>query len=181
MDVMLDLETFDTKSSALVLSIGAVKFDRYGLHGSFYRVLSPCDQQARGRTVSASTAVWWMQQSDAARAAVANPSEIQSVEGALRDFAEFMQHGALDGGLWGNGSDFDNAILGSLYDAYGLHKPWAYHQNRCYRTLKALYQRRRGRLGAVRDGTPHHALDDAMGQARQAVVILNDLDLWSTL
>jgi exodeoxyribonuclease VIII len=180
MDVMLDLETFDTKPSALVLAIGAVRFDKNGVHASFYRVLSSGDQQAHGRTMSASTALWWMQQEDAARREVANPRDIQSVEGALRDFAEFVLDVDVDG-VWGNGSDFDNAILGSLYDAYGLHKPWAYHQNRCYRTLKALYQRRRGRLGAVRDGTPHHALDDAMGQARQAVVILNDLDLWSTL
>ena len=57
--------------------------------------------------------------------------------------------------------DFDNIILGSLYDAFGLRKPWSYSR---YRTVKNL-----GigpRTPKVREGVHHNALDDAITQAR---------------
>ena len=72
-------------------------------------------------------------------------------------------NGDRDVELWGNGADFDNTILGSLYDAFGLRKPWSYSRNRCYRTMKNI-----GigpRKPQVREGIYHNALDDAITQA----------------
>ena len=83
---------------------------------------------------------------------------------ALSRFSLFVAaNGDRDVELWGNGADFDNTILGSLYDAFGLRKPWSYSRNRCYRTMKNI-----GigpRRPQAREGIYHNALDDAITQA----------------
>jgi exodeoxyribonuclease VIII len=73
--------------------------------------------------------------------------------------------------VWGNGSDFDNAILAACYAAVGQPLPWDFWHNRCYRTLKAL----RPELKLQRQGTYHNALDDAKTQAQHAIQLLEAL------
>ena len=170
--IMLDLETLDTTSSAVVISIGAVAFDpeTNALGDKFYVELTDdiAAQQARGRTISGDTVRWWMQQDALAKRvfSVPPPDGVERVNTfkALSRFGLFVAaNGARDVELWGNGVDFDNIILGSLYDAFGLNKPWSYSRNRCYRTMKNI-----GigpRKPQVREGVPHNALDDAITQA----------------
>lgn len=169
--IMLDLETLDTASSAVVISIGAVAFDpRTSTLGDRFYVETTEDiaaQQARGRTISGDTVRWWMQQDVLAKRVFS-----ESIDGvdrldtfeALSRFGLFVAaNGDRDVELWGNGADFDNIILGSLYDAFGLRKPWSYSRNRCYRTMKNI-----GigpRKPQVREGVHHNALDDAITQA----------------
>ena len=170
--IMLDLETLDTTSSAVVISIGAVAFDPYttALGDKFYVELTDdiAAQHARGRTISGDTVRWWMQQDVLAKRvfSVSPPDGIKRVTTfeALSLFCLFVAvNGARDVELWGNGADFDNIILGSLYDTFGLRKPWSYSRNRCYRTMKNI-----GigpRKPRVREGVHHNALDDAIAQA----------------
>lgn len=170
--IMLDLETLDTASSAVVISIGAVAFDPYtnALGDKFYVEMTEdiAAQQARGRTISGDTVRWWMQQDALAKRVFSVPPpdgvlRASTLE-ALSGFALFVAaNGDRDAELWGNGVDFDNVILGSLYDAFGLRKPWSFGRNRCYRTMKNL-----GigpRKPANHTGIPHNALDDAVTQA----------------
>lgn len=169
--IMLDLETLDTASSAVVISIGAVAFDpeTNALGDKFYVEMTEdtAAQQARGRTISGDTVRWWMQQDVQAKRVFS-----ESIDGvdrantseALSRFSRFVAaNGGRDVELWGNGADFDNIILGSLYDAFGLRKPWSYSRNRCYRTMKNIGIGPRRPL--VREGTHHNALDDAITQA----------------
>ena len=170
--IMLDLETLDTTSSAVVISIGAVAFDPHTneLGDRFYveTVEDTEAQQARGRTISGDTVRWWMQQDVLAKRVFATPppdgvERVSTLE-ALSRFGLFVAaNGDRDVELWGNGADFDNVVLGSLYDAFGLSKPWSYSRNRCYRTMKNI-----GigpRKPKVREGVHHNALDDAITQA----------------
>jgi hypothetical protein len=171
--IMLDLETMDTSSTAVVLSIGAVAFDPNSntLGDRFYLELvdDVPAQQARGRTISGDTVNWWMQQSDDARKLFARvapgtetPQRVSTFE-ALSRFGLFVAaNGDKDAEIWGNGADFDNIILGNLYEAFGLRKPWSYSRNRCYRTMKNIGV---GPRRATRVGTHHNALDDAVTQA----------------
>lgn len=170
--IMLDLETLDTSPSAVVLSIGAVVFDPYtNVLGDHFYVEMTEDigsQQERGRTISGDTVRWWMQQDMLAKRVFAVPppdgvERISTLEALTRFGAFVAANGGRDVELWGNGADFDNVILGSLYDAFGLRKPWSYSRNRCYRTMKNL-----GigpRKPQVRVGVYHNALGDAVTQA----------------
>ncbi len=171
--IMLDLETLDTATSAVVISIGAVAFDpeTNALGDTCYLELTEdiAAQQARGRTISGDTVRWWMQQDVLAKRVFSVPpaedvERVSTVE-ALSRFNLFVaDNGGRDAAvMWGNGADFDNAILSSLYDTFGAYKPWSYSRNRCYRTLKNLG------IGPhkprVREGVHHNALADAITQA----------------
>ena len=170
-DIMLDIETLDTAQSAVVLSIGAVVFDPHSkeLGEKFYVEFTHdlATQQRVGRTVSADTAVWWMQQGAATKQIFADPApegvrRVSTAQG-LTEFASFVsRNGGKEAKLWGNGSDFDNVIVGSLFDSFGLVKPWSYGRNRCYRTMKRMFGEN---VPLVRHGVHHNGLDDAITQA----------------
>lgn len=172
-DIMLDLETLDTQQSAVVISIGAVGFDpdSTALGARFYLELveDTASQQEHGRTISGATVLWWMQQGAAAKQLFASPPpagvERVSTAVALERFRLFVNaYGGKDARIWGNGADFDNVILGSLYESYGLQKPWSYSKNRCFRTMKNMPMPREF-VRPGRDGVHHNALDDAVTQA----------------
>ena len=169
--IMLDIETLDSTQSAVVLSIGAVVFDPHSkeLGEKFYVEFTHdlATQQRVGRTVSADTVVWWMQQGAAAKQIFVDPApegvrRVSTAQG-LTEFASFVsRNGGKEAKLWGNGSDFDNVIVGSLFDSFGLVKPWSYSRNRCYRTMKRVFG---GNVPLVRQGVHHNGLDDAITQA----------------
>lgn len=170
MHIMLDLETLSTANNAVVLSIGAVAFNAEGEMGEKFYMEMTNDlesQITRGRAISAKTVIWWMQQNALAKQVFAEHCTEKDVryptDIALGAFSEFVaRNGGKEAEIWGNGSDFDNAILSSLFTAYGMPIPWMFYNNRCYRTLKKLpgVPNMRERMGAH-----HNALDDAITQA----------------
>lgn len=170
--IMLDLETLGTNSQAVIVSIGAVRFDELGVAvgDDFYAVLNREQQVALGRTIDAGTVNWWMQQSEQARKVFTEKSEFASP--ALHRFSEWVGL-SKDPYMWGNGADFDCVILGSLYDTMGAKKPWSYSRNRCFRTLKNIALAKDSHKMPEREGTYHNALDDAVYQAYCAVAYLN--------
>lgn len=185
--IMVDIETLDTQQSAVVLSIGAVAFDPVTktLGETFYVEFTEDLelQQIKGRTISADTVRWWMMQSDAAKVVFArrdeddlivkakiNAAARMSTEDGLSEFARFIEHnGGKKAQLWGNGADFDNVIIGSLYESFDMLKPWSYGKNRCYRTIKRLFGEN---VPMKREGVHHNGLDDAITQANHLMEIL---------
>lgn len=164
--VMLDLETQDSSKTAVIISIGAVAFNpNTGEFGERFSVnVDPETCLAVGLTRSDSTMKWWSAQSQAAQDSwKVNPISIQD---ALKSFSEFMGRNGLKI-VWGNGSDFDNVILGNAYDAAKMPLPWRYSNNRCFRTMKGEFSVPE----PTRMGTHHNGLDDAVHQAKWLVEI----------
>lgn len=170
--IMLDIETLDTCTTAVVVSIGAVAFNPGGgelgerLYIPLARTIN--EQLQIGRTINGHTLQWWMKQSPEAQAALSDNSGEPTVGRALTLFSEFViRSGGSEAKIWGYGADFDNMIVGSLYGAAGVERPWSYRQNRCLRTMKDMAESRGLVLRTVRSGTHHNALDDAVTQAQQ--------------
>ena len=159
-NIMVDLETMGAGSTAAIIAIGAVKFGADGLGEEFYAAVDLDSCQKAGLAIDASTLMWWLKQSAAARKAVTvkNPTSLFQ---ALSDFTKFVGP-KKSAKIWGNGASFDNPILANAYRAINLEQPWDFWNDRCYRTVKAL-------LGAGIEvetvGTAHNALDDAKTQA----------------
>lgn len=178
--ISIDLETLDTKPSAVVLSVGLAAFnpDTGAVFDTHYTQFSNLESQVeRGRTISPSTVRWWMGRSEDARRTITDTDGASSMVQGLFEVREFFQkHAATLEGVWGNGSDFDNAILGSLFETYNDKQPWAYHLNRCLRTLKN-FQLPDNFVEPARVGTHHHALDDAVYQAQHIMAISKALAL----
>lgn len=169
-DVMVDLETMGTGPNAAIIAIGAVEFDltQGNVGDRFYAVVSLESSVTNGGIMEPSTVMWWLGQSDDARKAVRADGEHINV--ALLRFATWLGQCAPrdDLRLWGNGAGFDNVVLEEAYRRSQLTRPWHFWNNRCYRTMKGLQPD----VKAVRAGTHHNALDDALTQARHLIAIM---------
>jgi hypothetical protein len=58
--VMLDLETWGTGNKAVIVSIGACKFDRDNILDAFHVGVDPTSCQTLGLEIDAGTVLWWM-------------------------------------------------------------------------------------------------------------------------
>lgn len=157
---MLDLETLGLDASCKILSIGAVEFDPYAkeftINSGVYFVCSLEDQT--NRTTNAKTLAWWEQQSAEARAVFNDPNK-QLLRLELTQFAAWL--GKPDE-LWSMGADFDIAILAHAYTYNAeIDILWKHGVQRCFRTLKNLYQSIASPVAVVK----HNALEDAKTQA----------------
>lgn len=174
--VMVDLETVGTGPNALIISIGAVKFDPLKLEDptdSFHVGidLSSLPTTAYGFDIEPGTVGWWLHPERAAGRAALNEVAKTDIGSALDGFALWLGAGAHR--IWGNGASFDNVILRNAYDKLGLEAPWAFWNDRCYRTFKNLAKE----LKLERIGAHHSALDDALSQAAHLQAIVSYLNL----
>ena len=177
-DVMVDLETLGTEPGAVIISSGAVVFDRQRgvLLDELYRGIDPRDAVSHGLHMDVGTVMWWMQQSDAARAALTRGQRFPLVE-ALLDFSMLLTTADKYGGpdwprddgvrVRGNGAAFDNVLLRAAYEAIGRTPPWGFWNDRCYRTFRNEYPD----VPRVEPDTAHHALADARAQAQHVLNI----------
>jgi len=130
------------------------------------------------------TVQWWSEQSDEARAAFANPVDLRD---ALDRFTAWLnglwdEPGTPDLRLWSHGPSFDVSILSAAYRAVGLPEPWHYRAPRDTRTAfdMAGVDDHSAWLGQYSTGTHHHALDDAICQARAVCSAWGRVADWRT-
>ena len=170
MNIMLDLETMGNNSNAAIVAIGAVAFsvERGVLGPEFYRVVDLASSIETGGVCDASTIMWWLKQEEAARVALLQPAV--HIAQALTEFSIWYADVTSDGGgeVWGNGATADNVWLENAYRRLSRVTPWTYKQDRCYRTVRALYPN----AEKITVGTAHNALDDAKGQALSLIAML---------
>jgi len=168
--VMFDLETLDNRATAAISSLGAVRFDPHSdwIGETLHLHIDLASQRNYQRSIGADTVLWWLRQDDAARGLLLAGQEAEPADllVALEAFEGFI---GKDAELWCNGNSFDFAILGDAYDRFNWPRPWSFYLERDLRTLKGLNKG----LRIQRSGTHHHALDDAIYQARLVQHILN--------
>jgi exodeoxyribonuclease VIII len=166
--VMVDLETLGTKPGSIILSFAAVPFYIDQPWDSFYERIDYGSSEKAGFTKDRSTLEWWSKQaSDIREEAFSGTTPI---EAALHSFTDYLSALPGDVCIWGNGSDFDNALLSYAYIQLGIPIPWKYYNNRCYRTLKNIFQ---FIPAPPENPEKHSALADARWQAKHATSIFN--------
>ena len=177
-NVMLDLETLGTRAGCAILAIGAVRFgtDMPAVTGeTFYTVVNTASCVSRyGLKVDPKTEQWWRGQSDGARKVLQEARECRvGLREALVNFDAWLNTQGNKNTLriWGNGADFDNPIITACYDVCGMEPPWQFWNNRCFRSLRNLP----GLPARKKKVAAHHALQDAVDQANEAVEILKTI------
>lgn len=149
-EMMIDLETLDTKPSAVVLSIGAVVWETFhneegdlswALVERFMRVLNIQKQVDKHRTVSESTLLWWQHQHEDAKAEAFNPVR-QSPLSVLIEFRDFAdkyadpEMGDLGiNAFWASPATFDFPIWEDFAMTFNNFVPWTYRQKYDVRTV----------------------------------------------
>lgn len=171
---MLDLETFGLDSNAMIVSIGVCKIDFLNrtVGRKFYRNINPESYKGLDYSIEPSVVKWWMGRSEEAREQLINPTEAISIRQALAELTSFLLSTAAGDPIvvWGNGVDFDNAIIAHHYKQTGIKQPWTFRENRCYRTVKNIF---RDGPFPVDSEISHHALQDAIWQASHLILINN--------
>lgn len=170
LDILLDLESMGTNADSAIVGIGCVNFDltKGAIGDTFYRAVNLADATRRGCTMDAGAVAFWLSQTKAAQNAIMWST--YPLPDALREFAEFLDRcGPRDEiRLWGKGPSFDCAMLGHAHWLCELDKPWKYYNERCVRTISALYRH------VERDafvGEKHNAVDDAMADVKHLIKI----------
>jgi hypothetical protein len=168
LEIMMDIETLGNSSNAVITQIGAVAFNvEQGIVDQYHMRINPESCQEIGLTMDVSTVLWWLKQSDAARAEFDKGPQI-SIQAALDGFSEFCKRNMTkESGVWGNGATFDNVIVGNAYKRAGKPQPWMFWQDRCYRTFKQLLKQ----IPPDEYGVAHNGLDDAIKQAMHLIKI----------
>jgi hypothetical protein len=170
--VMIDLETLGRRAGCSILSIGAVAFDpkTKQLGAELYVVVNRGSCAEHGLHEDQDTLAWWEKQNESAKTVLGHSTEggflLPEALAKLTGYLAQFDHKKVK--VWGNGSDFDNAILTGCYAAIGQNIPWDFWNNRCYRTLKSLQPQ----IKLARQGTYHNALDDAKSQATHALQLM---------
>lgn len=174
--IVLDLETLSTQPHAIVVAIGAVALTAHGESVSEFHMPVICSSQPT-RHLDAGTCAWWDKQADEAKAASILAADAVPASEALQAFSAWVQAhtDTKKVKVWGNGSNFDNVILSSLYaDHPDLARPWAYWNDRDMRTLLDLHPHAKD-VGPF-EGIKHHALHDARHEGKQLAVVLKAVE-----
>jgi len=174
LQIVVDLETLDTAPSAHILTVALVLVDVDSPIDSpdFVRKLftAQITRPQPGRTVSLDTQEWWDKQSITARCAAFVHKEPEFIGAVMRRLADWLQDNPYP--IWGNGSDFDNAILQHAFNAEGLQ--WPYYRNRCLRTLRGVAKDLGYTLPPLTfEGTKHVARDDAIHEAEELKLLMD--------
>lgn len=171
---MLDFETLGTQFDTIVVSLGAVAFNKEGIKNEMLFEFDIPSQQKIGRSWDASTLAWWSKQGDGAKKVFEDSEFKITIAEFLPMFEKFIDESCAKVGEkrdelkpWGNGANFDVVICEDLFRRHHSKGPasipWKFYNVVCFRTFNML-------TGAKdllkRHGVHHNALDDARYQAQ---------------
>jgi hypothetical protein len=168
-DIMIDLETLSTRADAAILSVGIAVFDIKTAIVSdvLYKEVAMVTQEEYGH-IDPETVKWWMKRDDAARSAIYQPADPESLYEVLYAVRDFLRpHNYRTTRVWSNGSSFDLVILRNAFQRHTMKCIWDYWQERDVRTIVDLARDLAGvdvKQTTRKDHIEHHALGDALFQ-----------------
>lgn len=167
MDLMLDLETWDTRDSAVIRSAALVMFGKKPdeeppawLVVDFRDCVD--EQLERGRTVSAETQQFWRNQNTMDLSVQLPPSEfptrVNLYDGLSLIHEFFLTHAPRK--VWSRGITFDFSILAHAFTSMRLAIPWKYYSLKDVRSLDDF-------VPIKRSEHPHNPYYDCLAQIEQ--------------
>ena len=170
--VMLDIEGLGVGRDAVVVSVGAVRFnlDTGKILNTQYWDLGLKEQQRKGRVISADTVCWWARQTPDVLSALTNTPRYP-IEIFIKEFNQFIEGKCF---FWAKGTNYDLEILTNLYQMYDQQSPFRYSKWVDARVYYMLGKRlgilpKKERTGA------HNALADAIFQTEVVCHIHKEL------
>lgn len=176
---MLDIETLSTKNNALILTIGAIKWDRKGAirekidMNKFYKRINIESSKKLGLDIDENTLLWWKKQNEEVRFdAFENKEDRIDLEDALKQFIEWYGNAKC---VWANGDDFDCVIMNNAFEICNLTPPWKFWETRDVRTLYDIGNIKNYMLNKLKL-KQHNAIDDCYKQIYGCKLALNKIN-----
>ncbi|SHM78503.1 3'-5' exonuclease [Phytopseudomonas punonensis] len=170
---VLDLETLGKGPNAAIATIGCVRIENGVIGDGLYIRVDVDSAIGFGGETDASTIDFWLKQSEEAQREIHQGFNRVKINNALIQLADFIDRPAAVYGesyVWGNGATFDNVIISTAFQRAHVPRPWQNRNDRDLRTITDLYPEAKKSVQFV--GLKHHALDDAMHEARILVAAL---------
>lgn len=162
-DMMVDLETFGSKSFSVIISICAINCNlKTGAIGKiFKRNISLDSCLSAGLKIQAETLLWWLNQKPKTlKSCLENSIPLKQ---ALMEFDNYfcsLENPQIK--IWGNSNKFDLGLLENAYDSVGLIKPWMFRKERDMRTLISDHEEIKS--NHVYTGDLHDPVHDCLNQ-----------------
>ena len=176
-DVMIDIETLSTKKNAVILTIGAVKFNRYEENKDidamekFYCRINQESCTKIGMTIDEDTKKWWNNQScEAKYEALLNPDRVD-INTALDTLKKFLGNVKY---VWANSPNFDCTILENAFNVCNIEIPWKFWNLRDCRTI---YDLGKVNLKTITNNNKHDAISDCYSQILCVQKCIKNLNL----
>jgi len=140
---MADVETLGTMQNAVVISFALVPFDLDDSESNFQPftgILPAQFQLDAGRKIDASTLMFWLGQSDAAKLQLLQSLALESDDlpdtlKAMSSWISALMESSIEFQFWGFGDGFDSGIVRHLMTTNGVKWPVPYRAPRDLRTL----------------------------------------------
>ena len=171
---MIDIETLGTKPNAVILSVGAVKFDPYTNNAPFedrHWKIDVDAQTSKGREVNENTLAWWAKQDPEIREEAFSESGRIPVEPVMKELNSWINGCEV---IWCQGPQFDMVILEDFFRDFGHHMNWFYWQVSDCRTLFKIMPVDPRK--AIQEDL-HNALEDSRWQAICVQKFYNDFSV----
>lgn len=172
--IVPDIETLSLKNTAQIIAIGAVAVNIHGeILGRFYINIDPKDYDNYPEfAIDEATLNFW-NHVDRAEAKASMDEDQFTLYQAIYNFSNWVA--SVKGEtIWGNGAEFDNAILKHAFDQLDFDWPFKFYNHRCLRTLCSML----GIKISRKNGIHHNALDDAENQAEALIKCMNKIKLF---
>jgi hypothetical protein len=176
-DIMIDIETLATGPNAVILTIGALRFDPYSddtgvdVHDMrhFYCRIDPGSFDYPEAEINEDTLAWWAKQpqriQDEAFGEGVDRLDVKTALDQLFSFCRPCDR------IWANGPAFDIVIIESAAKRLGVQLPWNFWQIRDCRTMFRLMPERDQR------SNNHNALDDCYLQTIKLQKVLKHYNI----
>ncbi len=176
-NAMIDVETLAVDWNAVVLTIGAVKFNPFtnDIDSKFHVKLDVDSQIEKGRVTDERTLAWWGQQEESVKSKAFSPEGRIDVGEALDKLSAWA---ADTHRVWCQGPSFDFPIVDSLYRQYDRQIPWKFWNQRDARTVTGLLAediKNKIKFEA------HDAAEDCIAQAKCVQYVYNKLGVCHTV
>lgn len=165
-EVMIDIETMSIKPNALILTIGAIKFNRedevVNLEDmdTFYRRIQYNEENNNNFHICPDTQKWWDNQHYDAQYEAFHHPERKPLENCLKELLEWFGNSQY---VWANGSVFDIPILEHSFRVCGIEIPWKFWNIRDVRTIMDVGNIKKGDINKKGQ---HMALYDCFWQIK---------------
>jgi len=177
MQGMVDLETLGTTQDAVVLTIGAAKFNPFNTDepvDKLYLKLDTSGQVEKGRIIDDGTLKWWGTQSEEVRNDTFSEHDRVDVKDGLLALNEWFDGVSK---IWCQGPSFDFPMLGHLYRHYDMQQPWKFWNEKDSRTVTGLIP---DDIKSKIDFQAHNAIEDVIAQCKCVQYVFNVLDIQRT-
>lgn len=178
MIVMIDVESLDLGPRPVITQIAMLGYDLQedelldDRHVQYYPI-EPQQRIIPARTISASTIVWWMNQSDEARERFkySTETEFEDLASRLRNlitvFNQLTDYGKTNYEVVAKGPQFDIVAIETLLVECGLSVPWNYQRVVDLRTMLTRAGINPKNVAKPAGCIPHVAFWDARWQISQ--------------